>query len=69
LARQRGWRTGSSTSFGGRSPNVSKRPAPSSSGCTRRGRPEGMSDPFDDEAVKQRAAGILFYGKELVAWI
>ena len=31
--------------------------------------PEGMSDLFDDEAVKQSAAGTLFYGKELVAWI
>jgi hypothetical protein len=44
-------------------------PAPSSSGCTRPAGPEGMSDLFDDEAFKQSAAGTLFYGKELVAWI
>jgi hypothetical protein len=31
--------------------------------------PERMSDLFDDEAFRQNAAGILFYGKELVAWI
>ena len=68
LARQRGWRTGSSISFGGRSPNVSKRPAPSSSGCTRRPAPRQVGL-FDEEAFKQSAAGTLFYGKELVAWI
>jgi hypothetical protein len=44
-------------------------PAPSSSRCTRPAGPEGMSDLFDDEAFKQSAAGTLFYGKELVAWI
>jgi hypothetical protein len=31
--------------------------------------PERMSDIFDEEAFQQNAAGILFHGKELVAWL